>query len=258
MPRHGLRCGLLRQRNLGLLSLWGRRSGGRVAGHGQSCGHRRRQSTNVPLSSCLAVVLVAFGRQVAWRPGASHDIHIFPFDLIIHRCWGIASRDRRWHRLVRLLHRLPRPHHSGELQQQFRVPHCRCKAQEQAQQGCVSRCFDSLNYSSRMFSSRIKMSWRKSSTTTSFTCSVSWLERQRGGVGRAVIWVSRRSVHCNRGSSSVNCVMISSSVAKCSCPSFGASVCGKVSMTDQYDRALTRLSTAKDHHLPTVLSSCCL
>ena len=29
------------------------------------------------LSCCLAVVLVALGRQAAWRPGAFHDVHIF-------------------------------------------------------------------------------------------------------------------------------------------------------------------------------------
>ena len=30
-----------------------------------------RRSTNVLLSSCLAVVLVALGRQAAWRPGTN-------------------------------------------------------------------------------------------------------------------------------------------------------------------------------------------
>ena len=45
------------------------------AGHGQCCGHRRRWSTNVLLSKYLAVVLVALGRQAAWWPGASHDVH---------------------------------------------------------------------------------------------------------------------------------------------------------------------------------------
>ena len=47
----------------------------------------------LPLSSCLAWVLVALGRQAAWRPGASHEMgHL----VVLERFWSSAFGLEDW------------------------------------------------------------------------------------------------------------------------------------------------------------------
>ena len=50
------------------------------------------------VTECVSFMLLGSGScgTWSWRPGAFHDVHIFSFDLNIHRC---HPRARRWYRL---------------------------------------------------------------------------------------------------------------------------------------------------------------
>ena len=50
------------------------------------------------VTECVSFMLPGSGScgTWSWRPGALHDVHIFSFDLNIHRC---HPRARRWYRL---------------------------------------------------------------------------------------------------------------------------------------------------------------